>query len=255
MVVVHIPHASRLILPEDREALLVDDATLARELLCMTDAWTDRLVEGFRLPAIRVIFPVSRLFVDVERFPKDAEEPMTAKGMGAVYTRLSTGGLLRAPDPVQRARLVSEWYHPHHEALTDAIDAVLAAEGHCLIIDVHSFSSVPLPHEPDQDPERPEICIGTDPFHSAFETDEEALRACQAWGFSAALNRPFSGSIVPTKHWGRTNEVRSVMIEARRDLYMSEESGKVLADFDTTAARVCDLLEALCALATFSKKS
>ena len=61
MVVVHIPHASRLILPEDREALLVDDATLARELLCMTDAWTDRLVEGFRLPAIRVIFPVSRL--------------------------------------------------------------------------------------------------------------------------------------------------------------------------------------------------
>ena len=27
----------------------MDDATLERELLCMTDAWTDRLMDGFRL--------------------------------------------------------------------------------------------------------------------------------------------------------------------------------------------------------------
>ena len=50
--------------------------------------------------------------VDVERFPDDVDEPMAAKGMGAVYTRLSTGGRLREDDPAERARLMEPLVSP-----------------------------------------------------------------------------------------------------------------------------------------------
>jgi hypothetical protein len=48
-IVLHIPVEPRYVPAEARKDLLVDDATLARELLRTTDAWTDRLMDGFRL--------------------------------------------------------------------------------------------------------------------------------------------------------------------------------------------------------------
>jgi N-formylglutamate deformylase len=48
----------------------------------MTDAWTDEIVARIAFDATRVIFPVSRLVVDPERFPDDADEPMAARGIG-----------------------------------------------------------------------------------------------------------------------------------------------------------------------------
>lgn len=246
-LILHIPHASRLIPAEDRAAMVPDDATLARELLRMTDAWTDKLVEGVTVPATRIVFPVSRLVLDPERFPDDADEPMAAKGMGAMYTRLSTGEPLRHPDPAERARLMDRYYWPHHRRLDEAVDAALAAHGRALIVDVHSFSSVPMAHEPDQDPQRPKLCLGFDAYHSPFRDDDEVVRIAKRAGFTTkvALNRPFSGSIVPAKHWQRTREVRSVMIEVRRDLYMSQETGEPLPGFDAVAARVTRLVEGL----------
>jgi hypothetical protein len=38
--------------------------------------------------------------------------------------------------------------------------------------------------------------------------------------FTAEINRPFGGSIVPTRYWNVDARVRSFMIEIRRDLYM-----------------------------------
>lgn len=245
-LVLHVPHASRTIPAEERPRYLPDDQRLAQELLRMTDAWTEELVAGVTVPATRIVFPVSRLVIDVERFPDDQDEPMAARGMGAMYTRLSTGEPLRHPDPEHRAALMDRWYWPHHARLTEAVDAALEAHGRCLIIDVHSFSSVPLPHEPDQDPERPEVCIGFDAFHSPFQDHEEAVRIGKDAGFATvALNRPFSGSIVPAKHWQRTSEVKSVMIEVRRDLYMDQETGAQRPDFDMVAAQVTRLAESL----------
>lgn len=245
-LVLHIPHASRIIPAEERHLYLPDERGLAKELLRMTDAWTEELVAGVTVSATRIVFPVSRLVVDVERFPDDQDEPMAARGMGAMYTRLSTGEPLRHPDPAQRAVLMDRWYRPHHAMLTAAVDAALEAHGRCLIVDVHSFSSVPLPHEPDQDPERPEICIGTDVFHSPFDGDEDARRIGTDAGFaSVALNRPFAGSIVPSKHWHRTPAVRSAMLEVRRDLYMDQETGQQRPDFDRVADQVARMVEDL----------
>ena len=91
----HIPHSSRLVPAEDRQTILLGDAALNNELLRMTDAYTHELFPVTQVEAGRVIFPLSRLVCDVERFPSDEEEPMAARGMGVTYTRTSIGEVLR----------------------------------------------------------------------------------------------------------------------------------------------------------------
>jgi hypothetical protein len=66
----------------------------------MTDAFTAELFPPSALEAQRFVFPVSRLVCDVERFPHDADEPMAARGMGAVYSatmRAAAGWPRRLP--------------------------------------------------------------------------------------------------------------------------------------------------------------
>ena len=78
--ILHIPHASTHIPDDVRFSLNPDE--LERELLLMTDRYTDALFALPRDVAVAVAFPVSRLVVDPERFPDDAVEPMARKGMG-----------------------------------------------------------------------------------------------------------------------------------------------------------------------------
>lgn len=131
----------------------------------------------------RAGFPVSRLVVDPERFSDDHREPMAAKGMGVIYTRTSDGRPLRkALSDHERADLLATYYRPHHGALTADLESALAAKGRCLIVDCHSFSSRPLPHEPDQSPDRPEICIGTDEYHTPRWLSDMILSLFQGGG-------------------------------------------------------------------------
>jgi N-formylglutamate amidohydrolase len=81
---------------DERQAILFDDAALDTELLRMTDSYTDELFPATPVEADRVIFPLSRLVCDVERFPSDEDEPKTARGMGVAYVRTSFGDVLRA---------------------------------------------------------------------------------------------------------------------------------------------------------------
>jgi N-formylglutamate deformylase len=121
--VLHIPHSSRVIPHEERKNLVLDDTDLERELLRMTDAFTDELFPPTLFETARVVFPISRLICDVERFIEDAEEPMAARGMGVVYVTTTEGGALRQNlTPKERTRIINCWYTPHHEAITLAVD-------------------------------------------------------------------------------------------------------------------------------------
>jgi N-formylglutamate amidohydrolase len=100
----------------------------------------------------RVVFPVSRLVCDAERFPSEEDEPMASRGMGVFYTRTRA-----KPNHAARQLLLNRWYWPHHSQLERMVSDVVTELGRCLIIDCHSFPSAALPYELlDQREERAE---------------------------------------------------------------------------------------------------
>ena len=231
--VLHIPHASTDVPGRVRRALILDSEQLERELLRMTDWHTDVLFDVPPNVALAVVFPVSRLVVDPERFSDDAREPMAARGMGVVYTRTHDGKPLRsAPRAREREGLLEDYYRPHHRRLEEAVAAVLSRHHRCLILDCHSFPSAPLPYEDDQATERPDICIGTDAFHTPAWLRDGLTESFRRRGFDVALDRPFAGSLVPAAYHQRDARVSSAMIEVNRRLYLDETTGERRGDFE-----------------------
>jgi N-formylglutamate deformylase len=209
-IILHIPHAST-VLPSQVDFLLGHEA-LAYEVDAMTDHHTDRL---FDLPgARRCVFPVSRLVIDPERFIEDSMESV---GMGVVYTHTSSGKPLRQISQDQRQSLIDKYYHPHHQQLTTMTGNVLGIHDRCLIIDCHSFPAKPLDYETD--PYRPDICIGTDVFHTQPDLEATLVNSFQEYGYSVAINSPFSGSLVPMNFYQKEPRVQSIMVELNRGLY------------------------------------
>ena len=142
-ILLHIPHASVHIPKEERSRFCLPD--LDEELIQMTDRYCDELFAGYD----GVVFPVSRLVCDPERFRDDAQESMSRIGMGAVYTKSSSGEPLRRITAEEREGLLRRYYDPHHRRLTAAVDAKLQTYGRCLIVDGHSFHPAPLSYELD----------------------------------------------------------------------------------------------------------
>jgi N-formylglutamate amidohydrolase len=246
-VIFHIPHASRAIPPEERAALRLSEAALDQELLRMTDAFTDVLfAPQARADDVLVRFPVSRLVLDPERFDDDALEPMAERGMGMIYTCTHDLKLLREPpSPVERERLLARYYYPHHRRLREAVAAELDRDGQALVLDAHSFPSRPLPYEPDQRAERPDVCIGTDTFHTPQELIQALREAISADGLQVMINRPFAGALVPAPFYGTDARVRAVMIEINRRLYMDETNGERSPDFEWLQTRIGEWVMAL----------
>jgi N-formylglutamate deformylase len=146
--------------------------------------------------------------------------------MGVIYEKTALLTPLRAPpSAAERERLLATYYRPHHELLARAVDR-LRESGPCLIIDGHSFPSRALPYEPDQNPDRPDFCIGTDAFHTPASLRDAAVGALQAAGFSVAVDRPFAGTMVPKNRYHTDAGTHSIMIEVNRRLYMDEASGE-----------------------------
>lgn len=237
-VVVHVPHAATAIPADVRPAFALSDAELGEELLRMTDHFVDELFLVPASVATTVRAPVSRLVVDVERFEDDAREPMADVGMGAVYTATHRCGTLRKQKvrAKEREDLLERFYRPHHRRLADAVAGAIAANGRCLVIDAHSFPSRPLPYERDARLPRPAVCIGTDADHTPDDLRRAAVAMFRRGLGSVAVDRPFSGALVPADFLGSDERVLAVMIEVRRDLYMDEETGRRLRRFTWVAA-------------------
>ncbi len=83
-----------------------------------------------------------------------------------------------------------------------------------------------LPYEPGASLRRPEICIGTDDFHTPDALAQATEGIFGDAGLKTVRNEPFAGAIVPAAFYRRDPQVTSVMIEVRRDLYMNEATGE-----------------------------
>ncbi|WP_018549410.1 N-formylglutamate amidohydrolase [Streptomyces sp. LaPpAH-108] len=243
-VLLHVPHAARALPDEVRAGLVLDDTALARELDHLTDAHTDMLAErAAELASVRpwrFVNRLSRLVVDPERFPDEREE-MLAVGMGAVYTRTTRREPLR-PEPADAGPLVERYFRPYAEAMTRAAAGRLAATGRAVVIDVHSYPTKPLPYELHQDGPRPAVCLGTDPFHTPPELTGAARAAFARCG-DVGLDSPFSGTYVPLAHYGVDRRVSALMVEIRRDTYMTEPGGPAGPGLEQLADALAELVD------------
>jgi N-formylglutamate deformylase len=236
-VVCHVPHTSRYVPEETYEAFLVTPEELEREIDLLTDHFVDELLIP-DVPADQVVRAgVSRVVVDVERFVDDTAESMAARGMGVVYMRTVDGRPLRRPlTPVERAELITRYYTPHHERLTHLVDRALAEHDRALILDLHSFPAEPLPCDLDQRQPRPDVCIGTNAFHTPLALEQALRDNFTSAGLSVDINQPYAGALVPAKHYQQDARVASVMVEINRRLYLEEGRIAGKADFQAMGA-------------------
>lgn len=240
----NIPHSSTYIEPSLRPAITLSDSELQAELVKMTDWYTDELFsEIVGIGGVCVKANHSRLVLDTERYEDDSKEVMARKGMGVIYTTTSGNEKLRASlDTETRERYLREIYRPYHGALEGCVSDCVREFGRCLIIDCHSFPARPLPYEIDQRPERPEICIGTDSYHTQPRLTAAVIDLCREMGVSVEVDRPFGGSMVPSGFY-TDKRVASLMIEVRRDLYVDEGSAERSARFSECQVLVSKLVQ------------
>lgn len=247
-VILHIPHAGTVIPDECRPDFVVGGDVLPRHLAASTDHFTDELFAIDHRDVRAVVFPISRLVVDPERFEDDAREPMAARGLGVLYERGHDGQRIRRElPPARRDWYLDRWYRPHHATLEAAVEEALRRSGHVLIVDCHSFPEVPLPVDLDQAMPRPDGCVGTAGIHTPPWLVEAALNHAATNGWTFGVDRPYAGTIVPMKHFGQDARVLSIMIEINRKRYMTVD-GQVVAraeGFQATRAFVVGMLERL----------
>jgi len=245
-VILHVPHASRSIPETVRAGMLLTGDELQLELDESTDTATDHIaIRAAELLASGRPRPwlatneFSRLVIDPERFPGD-DEPMNAVGRGAVYTRTCNRAPLRPEPATDAQRLMDTYYRPYAATLTDLVDDRIANTGAAVIIDVHSYPQHPSRFE-NPNKSRPALCLGTDDFHTSNELREQALDAFAPLG-DIATNTPYGGCYVPLNRYQHDPRVSAVMIELRRDQYLTTPSVANPAKVDSLASMLATLV-------------
>ena len=101
---------------------------------------------------------------------------------------------------------------------------------------------VPSPYEDEQRLVRPEICIGTDAYHTPASMRDAAVELFKEAGFTTAVNHPLAGAMVAQGFYQTDKRVEALMIEVRRDLYMDERNVEKLAVFDSMRRRITNVI-------------
>lgn len=235
-VLIHAPHGGKHIPDLAWGSLTISDEEVKAELAVMTDSHTSRMAQDIsdhafaygskRLVPARFVNNLSRLVVDPERF-NDSSEEMNQVGMGVVYTHGSRGQQIRGENEAIRERLIRMYYQPYASSFEYNVESLVKRNGKVTILDLHSYASKALPYERHKEDARPEICLGTDAFHTPNELVNSVQGMLESQGFEVDRNQPFSGTYVPLKHYGQDSRVSSLMVEIRRDIYMDEISGEL----------------------------
>ena len=220
-LILHIPHSQVGIPASLKREFVVRHKKLSAHLAASTDHFTDELFDSNLPNTQALIFPISRLAVDPERFERDALEPMAKRGLGVLYERGHDGNVIRRLiTGARREEILAAWYRLHHDWLTQSVDDALSRAPRALVVDCHTFPDVPFAMDADKEVPRPDVCIGAAGIHTPAWLVRAATKWCKSQGWSVRVDAPYSGSMVPLKHNGKDRRVLSIMIEINRARYM-----------------------------------
>ncbi len=257
-VLISVPHAGRVYPAEVRAQSAHPPATLA----LLEDRHADALVAGLDARGFRVIVAqLARAAIDLNRDPREIDRRMIAgmpHGHAVIETTKSRGGLGLFPRSLPRvgslwrgplhwdqaqARIAAV-HAPYHARIEQEMQAIKAAYGQALLLDVHSMP----PLEPGRfgGDARPDVVIGDRFGVSAAARFSEIARAVVArHGLHCALNHPYPGTYIAERH-GRPSAGRhALQIEISRDLYLDStlrEPGEGLASIRAVVGDLADTL-------------
>lgn len=127
----------------------------------------------------------------------------------------------------------------HDAALAQLLDERLAAAGEVTIVDVDSFPLHAPPGLRDGEAPRPEVCVGTDGFHTSSRLRNAAVGAMRPVTPTGdvGLDAPLQGCSIPAPHHGVRTDVAGILLAFRGDV--------VDRHTDRLAAGTADLLDAI----------
>jgi N-formylglutamate amidohydrolase len=228
-VILSVPHAGRVYDP----VLVAQLRVPLNAILPLEDRYADRLTEAAAAAGFpMIIAQVPRLAIDLNRAPDDLDPvsirggfargaPTSAKaraGLGLIPTRLwGVGALWRAPfergDIDARLR---DAHAPYHAALASALATARVRWGSAILIDLHSMP-------PIKDDNAPDIVIG-DRFGTSASSRLTAVAESvfQSAGLRTAINAPYAGGYIVSRHAKPHANVHALQVEIDRRLYLDD---------------------------------
>lgn len=249
-VIVSVPHAGRDYPLPLRAAAAVPIASMR----ALEDRFADAVALAARVDETIFVQRRARAWIDLNR-AEDERDPLIDEGArpipaGAAATKLRSGlGLVprrAAPGVVLWRRLlgddeirqrIAEDHRPYHAALATALSAARARFGAALLIDLHSMPSLAGTFPP-------RLVLGDRFGRSAgsrlmHRLENEVATA----GVSVALNAPYSGGHILTRHGRPHLGVHAIQVEIDRSLYLDENldgPGEGLAHTVSLVRRMLD---------------
>ena len=220
----HIPHCGSELPEELMKDICIEEEKFKDYHEMMADTGVTEFVpHQFFYKPFTVIFPVSRLLCDVERFT-GTDEPMEKYGMGYCYEKAFDGTVIKNIKSDAGEKCL-RYYKEHHKLLDETVNRFPSV----ILIDLHSFSEkIVMPEYKGSRP-MPDICIGTDERYTTKKLADAAEDIFRAAGFTVERNYPYSGSMVPNIVLkGKTDcDLLSVMIEVNKAVCL-DENGEVI---------------------------
>ncbi|MEO5640644.1 MAG: N-formylglutamate amidohydrolase [Sphingomicrobium sp.] len=164
--------------------------------------------------------------------------PRARHGLGIVASRTQHhGALWRHPLSAERfAQRRAAVYDPYHCAISDGLEALLAAHGTALLLDLHSM--------PPRGERAARLIVGNRHGASAApDLAHAATRIAEQAGFRAALNDPYAGGHIVERHGRPGAGVHALQIEIDRSAYLARDLASPGAGFDRISLLVLRLAE------------
>lgn len=243
-VLLSVPHAGR----DYDAAILANAAQGQRSLETLEDPLVDRLCwraigAGFGA----VIQNVPRAVIDCNRGEEEVDPaaiegvapapvgPRARYGLGLIPSRTHRHGALwrRRIDRAELQRRINEVHRPYHELIETELEALASRFGEALLIDCHS-----MPSRAGQ----AEMVIGDRQGASAASwLSAETTRIGRTAGFRTALNEPYAGGAIVTRHGRPAAGIHAIQLEIDRATYLTRDARAPGVGFD----RIAGFLEAL----------
>jgi N-formylglutamate amidohydrolase len=250
-VILSVPHAGRDYPLQLRAAAAVPVASM----LALEDRHADDVALTARIDETVFVQRRARAWIDLNR-GEDERDPLIDDGArpipaGAAATKLRSGlGLVprrsapgvaiwnrRLGDDEVRQRITQD-HRPYHSALADALAAARERFGAALLLDVHSMP--PLPGGAAA-----RVVIGDRFGRSAggrlvHRLEGEVIAA----GHRAALNTPYPGGYILSRHGRPDQHIHAIQIEIDRRLYLDASLTAPGKGFAGTAALLRRMIDA-----------